>query len=88
MYRVGKRMRRSSDRDKRLQGALNAVDDAAFGGSPGVSSLGVSPKDKYNVDRADGEIRAIDLKALNQRFQQLDEYNSRTVAEIKASLRE
>ena len=83
MYRVGKRMRSSSDRDKRLQGALGAVDDAAFG----VSSR-VSPKDKFDVDRADGEIRAIDLKALNQRFQQLDEYYSRAVAEIKASLRE
>jgi len=76
-------MRSSSDRDKRLKGALDAVDDAAFGVSPGVS-----PKDRFDVDRADGEIRAIDLKALNQRFQQLDEYYSRAVAQIKASLRD
>ena len=82
MYGVGKRMRKSSDRDTRLQGALDAVDDAAFGVSPGAS-----PKDKFDVDPAEG-IRAIDLKALNQRFQQLDEYYSRAVAEIKASLRE
>src|SRR5205085_526069 len=83
MFRVGKRMRSSSDRDKRLKGALDAVDDAAFGVSPGAS-----PKDKFDVDSAEGKIRAIDLKALNQRFQQLDEYYSRAVAEIKASLRE
>ena len=82
MYGVGKRMRKSSDRDTRLQGALDAVDDAAFGVSPGAS-----PKDKFDVDRADGKIRAIELKALNQRFQQLDEHYSRAVAEIKASLR-
>ena len=83
MFRVGKRMRSSSDRDKRLRGALDAVDDAAFGISPGAS-----PKDKFDVDSAEGQIRAIDLKALNQRFEQLDEYYSRAVAEIKASLRE
>ena len=82
MFRVGKRMRSSSDRDKRLKGALDAVDGAAFGVSPGAS-----PKDKFDVDPAEGKIRAIDLKALNQRFQQLDEYYSRAVAEIKASLR-
>ena len=72
-------MRDSSDRDERLQDALTAIDEALFS---------ASPKDKFDVDRADGEIRAIDLKALNQRFQQLDEYYSRAVAEIKASLRE
>ena len=83
MFRVGTRMHSSSDRDKRLRGALDAVDDAAFGISPGAS-----PKDKFDVNSAEGQIRAIDLKALNQRFEQLDEYYSRAVAEIKASLRE
>ena len=69
-------MRGSSNRNKRLQGALAAVDDAAFG---------VSPKEKFDVDRTEYEARAKNLKALNQRFQQLDEYYSRAVAEIQAS---
>jgi hypothetical protein len=68
---------RNSDRDKRLQGALAAVDDAIFS---------VSPKEKFDRDPTDHEARASDLKALNQRFQQLDEYYSRAVAEIKATL--
>jgi hypothetical protein len=72
-------MRNSADRDERLQGALAAVDDALFRGSP---------KDKFDVDRTDHETRASELKALNQRFQQLDEHYSRAVAEIRASLRD
>ena len=77
-------MRNSSDRDKRLQGVLAAVDDALFG---------TSPKEKFDVgrsgpDRSDREALASELKALNQRFRQLDEYYSRAVAEIKASLRD
>jgi hypothetical protein len=72
-------MRNSSDRDKRLQGALDAVDDAFFG---------KSPKDRFDVDRADLAAHASELKALNQRIQQLDEYYSRAVAELKASLRD
>ena len=75
-------MRNSSDREKRLQGALAAVDDALFR---------TSPKEKFDVDRTDldggdHEARASNLKALNERFQQLDEYFSQAVAEIKASL--
>jgi hypothetical protein len=72
-------MRNYSDRHKRIQGALDAVDDALFG---------ISPKDKFDVDRADLEAHASEFKALNQRIQQLDEYYSRAVAELKASLRE
>jgi hypothetical protein len=72
-------MRTSSDRDKRNQIALAAVDDAVFG---------VSPKGKFGLDRTEYEARAKNLKALNQRFQQLDEYYSRAVAEIQASFRE
>jgi hypothetical protein len=71
------RMRNSSDREKRLQGALAAVDDALFR---------TSPKEKFDVDRSDHEARASELKALNERFQQLDEYFIRAVAEIEASL--
>jgi hypothetical protein len=72
-------MRNPSDRDKRLQGALDAVDDALFG---------ISPKDKFDVDRADLQAHASELRALNQRIQRLDEYYKRAVAELKASLRE
>jgi hypothetical protein len=73
-------MRRSSDGNERLQGALAAIDDALFG---------TSPKDRFDLgrtdlDRADHEARANELKTLNQRFQQLDEFYSRAVAEIKA----
>jgi hypothetical protein len=75
-------MRSSSDREKRLQGALAAVDDALFR---------TSPKEKFDVDRTDPdgkdhEARAGEFKALNERFQQLDEYYGRAVAELKASL--
>jgi hypothetical protein len=72
-------MRTSSDRDKRNQIALAAVDDAVFD---------VSPEGKFGLDRTEYEARAKNLKALNRRFQQLDEYYSRAVAEIQASFRE
>ena len=73
-------MRRSSDADERLQGALAAIDDALFGGSP---------KDKFDLDRTDldrpnHDPRASDLKTLNQRIRKLDEFYSRALAEIKA----
>ena len=67
-------MRDSSEGNERLQGALAAIDRAA-----------PSPKDKFDRDRAPGE-GSIDLVALKQRFRQLDEYCSRALAEIKASL--
>jgi hypothetical protein len=79
-------MRNSSDRDKRLQGALDAVDDALFGISP--KDRFDSPKDRFDVDRADLQAHASELRALTQRIQQLDEYYRRAVAELKASLRE
>jgi hypothetical protein len=66
-------MRRSSDDGERLQGALAAIDDALFGGSP---------KDRFDVERPNP--RASDLKTLNQRIRNLDEFYSRAVAEIKA----
>jgi hypothetical protein len=73
-------MRRTSDGNERLQGALAAIDDALFG---------TSPKDKFDLDRtdldrADQNARATELKTLNQRFQRLDEFYNRAVAEIKA----
>ena len=72
-------MGNSSDGDKRLQGASAAADDRLFR---------TSPKEKFDLGRSDREARASEFKALNQRFQQLDEYYSRAVAEIKATLRE
>jgi hypothetical protein len=68
-------MRKSPDDEERLQGALAAIDDALFG---------TSPKARFDVDRADQKARANDLKSLNQRFRQLDEFYSRALAEIKA----
>jgi hypothetical protein len=68
-------MRKLPDDEERLQGALAAIDEALFG---------TSPKDKFDFDRADQKARANDLKSLNQRFRQLDEFYSRAVAEIKA----
>jgi hypothetical protein len=73
-------MRRTSDGEERLQGALAAIDDALFR---------TSPKDKFDLDRtdldrADQNARANELKTLNQRFQRLDEFYNRAVAEIKA----
>jgi hypothetical protein len=82
-------MRKSSDRDKRLKGALAAVDEALFRTSPKERfDLVRTQPDRTELDRADLEAHASELKALNQRFQQLDEYYSRAVAEIKASLGE
>jgi hypothetical protein len=72
-------MRSSSDRDKRLQGALTAINEALFS---------VSPKDKFDFDHPDLEAHAVELKALSQRIRQLDEYYSRAVAELKDSLRD
>jgi hypothetical protein len=73
-------MRKSSDGNERLQGALAALDDAFFSGSP---------KDKFDLDRTDRdrpvhEARTSDLKTLNQRIRKLDEFYSRAVEEIKA----
>jgi hypothetical protein len=68
-------MRRSSDGGERLQGALAAIDDALFGGSP---------KDRFDLDRPNHEARTSDLKTLNQRIRNLDEFYSRAVEEIKA----
>jgi hypothetical protein len=76
-------MRHSSDRDKRLQGALAAVDEAFFR---------ASPKDKFDVaadpEGPDLAAHASELEDLNRRIRKLDEYYSRAVAELKASLRE
>ena len=45
-----------------------------------------SPADGFNIDREGPAKRAKTLRALQQRFQKLNEYCDETVAEIRASL--
>jgi hypothetical protein len=45
-----------------------------------------SPADRFNIDREGPAKRAGKLRALQQRFQKLNEYYDETVAEIRASL--
>jgi hypothetical protein len=71
-------MRGSSE--QRLQGALAAIDDALFGGSPKHKF----DRDRTDLDRPNHDARTSDLKTLNQRIRKLDEFYSRAVAEIKA----
>jgi hypothetical protein len=45
-----------------------------------------SPANRFNIDREGPAKRAQKLRALQQRFQKLNEYCDETVAEIRASL--
>ena len=45
-----------------------------------------SPANRFNIDREGPVKRAVKLRALQQRFQKLNEYCDETVAEIRASL--
>ena len=45
-----------------------------------------SPADRFNIDREGPAKRAGKLRALQQRFQKLNDYCDETVAEIRASL--
>jgi hypothetical protein len=45
-----------------------------------------SPADRFNIDRDGPAKRAIKLRALQQRFQKLNEYCDEAAAEIRASL--
>ena len=45
-----------------------------------------SPADRFNIDREGPAKRARKLRALQRRFQKLNEYLDETVAEIRASL--
>ena len=47
---------------------------------------GPSPADRFNIDREGPSKRAWKLRALEQRFQKLNEYCDETVAELRASL--
>ena len=67
-------MSSSNGRDTSMQAAL-----AAAASRP-------SPADRFNIDREGPAKRAGNLRALQQRFQKLNEYCDETVAEIRASL--
>jgi hypothetical protein len=69
----------SSDngQDTAMQAALAAL--AAMASHP-------SPANRFNIDRDGPAKRAIKLKALQQRFQKLNEYCDEAAAEIRASL--
>jgi hypothetical protein len=45
-----------------------------------------SPSERFNIDRDGPAKRAIKLRALQQRFQKLNEYCDEAAAEIRASL--
>jgi hypothetical protein len=45
-----------------------------------------SPADRFNIDREGPAKRAVKLRALEQRFQKLNEYCDEAAAEIRASL--
>ena len=45
-----------------------------------------SPADRFNIDHDGPAKRAIKLRALQQRFQKLNEYCDEAAAEIRASL--
>jgi hypothetical protein len=45
-----------------------------------------SPADRFNIDREGPAKRARTLRALEQRFQKLNEYCDQTGAELRASL--
>ncbi len=59
---------------------------AALAALEAVASSGQSPADRFNIDRDGPAKRAIKLRALQQRFQKLNEYCDEAAAEIRASL--
>ena len=70
-------MSSSNGYDTSLQAALALVEAA-------VSRP--SPANRFNIDREGPAKRARTLRALQQRFQKLNEYCDETVAELRASL--
>jgi hypothetical protein len=67
----------SKGHDTSFQAALAALEAAI--------SL-PSPADRFNIDRDGPAKRAVRLRALQQRFQKLNEYCDEAAAEIRASL--
>jgi len=73
-------MSSSNDHDTSLQAAL------AMLAAVEAAASRPSPADRFNIDREGPAKRAGKLRALQQRFQKLNEYCDETVAEIRASL--
>jgi hypothetical protein len=73
-------MSSSNDPDTSLQAAL------AMLAAVEAAASRPSPADRFNIDRDGPAKRAGKLRALQQRFQKLNEYCDETVAEIRASL--
>ena len=72
-------MRRSSDGEERFRGALAAIDDALFGGSPKQRF----DRDRTDLDGPNHDARTSDLKILSQRIRKLDEFYGKALEEIK-----
>ena len=72
-----RKMSSTKGHDTSFQAALAALEAA-------VSAP--SPADRFNIDREGPAKRAIKLRALQQRFQKLNEYCDEAAAEIRASL--
>ena len=70
-------MSSNNGHDSSMQAALALVEAA-------VSRP--SPANRFNIDREGPAKRAVKLRALQQRFQKLNEYCDETVDEIRASL--
>jgi hypothetical protein len=70
-------MSSTKGRDTSMLAALAALEAAAS--RP-------SPADRFNIDREGPAKRALKLRALQQRFQKLNEYCDEAAAEIRASL--
>jgi len=73
-------MSSSNDHDTSLQAAL------AMLAAVEAAASRPSPADRFNIDREGPAKRAGKLRALQQRFQKLNDYCDETVAEIRASL--
>jgi acyl-CoA synthetase (NDP forming) len=71
-------MSSTKGQDTSMQAALAALE--------AIASSRPSPADRFNIDRDGPAKRAIKLRALQQRFQKLNEYCDETAAEIRASL--
>jgi hypothetical protein len=70
-------MSSSNGHDSSMQALLAALEAA---------TSRPSPADRFNIDREGPAKRAVKLRALQQRFQKLNEYCDEAAAEIRASL--
>jgi hypothetical protein len=64
--------------------------DTSMWTAPTASDLSASrpsPADRFNIDREGPAKRAVQLWALQQRFQRLNDYYDKAAAEIRASLK-